>query len=217
MIDDDDDDPTTFEPMPWGARQRVAPRRTFRAALSQVIAPAPVSAPASVLAPAVPVAVLAPILAPAIPARPPMHVEQTWPVMRQRDLREILMPFAAPVGAALVVLALALGYHAARGVRARPPVTTSAYAPTGIVAEPIAAPELAAPSALEPILLEPTVATAAVDTSALEIEILDDEQARPASAKPSRRQASSHTRRPRRIVAGDTSSPLGSLRPRKSW
>jgi len=38
MFDNDEhEDATTFEPNPWGARQRIAPRRSFKAAVSRIV------------------------------------------------------------------------------------------------------------------------------------------------------------------------------------
>src|SRR5262245_58585513 len=37
FFDDSDDDVTVFEPNPWGARQRVLPRKTFKAAVSRIV------------------------------------------------------------------------------------------------------------------------------------------------------------------------------------
>jgi hypothetical protein len=47
MYDDDTSEATQFDPTPWGSRQRVLPRRTFKAVAS-VVAHAPVAAPSLV-------------------------------------------------------------------------------------------------------------------------------------------------------------------------
>jgi hypothetical protein len=250
--DDDDDDVTVFEPAPWGAKQRVLPRRTFKAAISRIITlvpslvrPIPPPIPTrrapnriSEIVAAEPVpalvarAITAPVLAaPALAAPasafvPPAfaiptlaeysarlgplaigsraHLVQTWPIKRVRAL-PLKRVAAGLLGAVLVLIAAVV----VRAIQHTPPQRSHVGASLAIslTAEPqdvdlddaAAAPAPQTEITVTPIepLVEPTVA-----------KVLHDDETAPQPIAKKRTR-----KKPRRIVAGDTSTPLGNLRP----
>jgi hypothetical protein len=232
-LDDDDDDVTVFEPTPWGAKQRVMPRKTFKAAVSKIItlvpslvrplpppiptrpalaAPAlsapPLAAPAfaapAFAAPAFAAPAFAPAFAVPAFAAPalPAHVVQTWPVMRVRALQ--LKRILAACSGALLVL---LGVLIVQRVRETPPPRAHVGASLARSLTSDAKPQrddravVVQPVAVSVTPIEPTVPDAA--------DAPIDEAAQVPIAK-----KRSRLKKPRRIVAGDTSTPLGGLRPR---
>ena len=86
---DDNDDATQFDPSPWGNRQRVLPRRTFKAVAS-VVAQAPVVAqpPAPVVAPSLAARVAQSV----VPAEAPMF---GTPLVREADIPTWRVPKVA--------------------------------------------------------------------------------------------------------------------------
>jgi len=81
---DDNDDATQFDPSPWGNRQRVLPRRTFKAVAS-VVAQAPVVAmpPVVAHAPAVAPSLAARVAQSVVPDEAPMF---GTPIVREADI-----------------------------------------------------------------------------------------------------------------------------------
>jgi hypothetical protein len=228
--EEEDDDVTVFEPTPWGAKQRVMPRMTFKAAVSKIITlvpslvrelPPPIPARPALAAPtfAAPAFAAPAFAAPAFAAPPlpapafaapmfaaqslPAHVVQTWPVKRVRalQLKRILAAFS---GAVLVLL----GALIVQRVRETPPPRAHVGASlarsltTDVKRERDDHAVVVQPVAISVTPIEPTVPDAA--------DAPTDEagQAQPIAKKRSR------LKKPRRIVAGDTSTPLGGLRPR---
>jgi hypothetical protein len=89
--DDYQDEATQFEPTPWGSRQRVMPRRGFKAAAS-IVAPLP---------PAVRDAPPMPMMPPPVLQPEPSWFEQTaelplTPILRERDLPTWRVPKLPP-------------------------------------------------------------------------------------------------------------------------
>ena len=144
--DDDDDDLTQFEPNPWGARQRIAPRRAFKAVVSRIVTlvpslvrqlPPPIpqrriprATPASAT-PTIPTfAASARISAPVLPARIPSIGalaaaarercrERTLPVKRVQvtQLKRIVSVLAGAV-VALTIALVARSMHQSQPARA---------------------------------------------------------------------------------------------------
>ena len=192
----DDNEATQFEPVPLGARQRVIPRRTFKAVPS-MITELPLE---DLLDEEVIVTARVPRLPP-----PPPHIVRTNvrlsarliprpvavlpPAPRRHLPATILSRFALPVGGAIVVallcLYLLLPGHA-----------------HGLTAANVA----------------PLASGSDTPTASFQLTTADDEPPEaPADAAtttaPERPKRARH--RPRKVVAVDSSTPLGNLRPRK--
>lgn len=212
-----DEESTSFDPRPWGAQQRNLPRSNF----TRVIPPLPIPVAARAITPlGVPFVrppvhsfVPAPIQPPYMPAisfapleMPAFNapIDSTVRVHRQPlTLRSFV---AVPLGALVAILVIAVGYRA------------STFNPTGSVAassiqiaQHVEAPVLAPPvPAVAPMTPDPIEGVATFDAP------VTSERTIPAEAKaPAPRKHVSRKHRPRKIVAVDSSTPLGNLRPRR--
>ena len=222
--DDDYDDVTVFEPNPWGARQRVAPRKTFKAAVSRIITlvpqlvrqlPPPIPPrriPCATPAYATPtpaIRISAPLLpthvasvgalafAPRMPAPIP---RPHWPTKRRAvQLRKLVSALAGGVAALIIVLIVQTTRDTSTARADAPALSmTSAAAPAQSVTHqmPISPPSEAAHRFTVTPIETPTVPEAAI-------------------AVPAKPKKTTRAKRPRRILAGDTSTPLAHLRPSK--
>jgi hypothetical protein len=226
-----DDEATTFDPRPWGAQQRILPRSHFarmsgtlqETSIPQIpeliakrtIPPLPVPVAARAITPlGVPV-VAAPVQPPYMPAisfAPLQMPEFTVPIdstlrvhRRPLTLRSFI---AVPLGALVAILVIAIGYRASTirpfgGAVAAAAVDIApiAVAPhPGVVSVPVIAP-----------IVPPPIEGVATFEAPVEVERTIPAGAK-ASAKPAR---AKRNHRPRKIVAVDTSTPLGNLRPRR--
>ncbi|HTL37682.1 MAG TPA: hypothetical protein VL326_31340 [Kofleriaceae bacterium] len=126
---------------------------------------------------------------------PPIVNPVVMPVLRQSRLARLLSRFGLPIGGAMVVILLAL-YLALPGRAHGLSAAANRIAPLG--------------SGSGETPSETFQLTSSVDQPPDEI----DEQP---EAKPVRTGKSVSKRRPRKILAVDASTPLGNLRPRKSW
>lgn len=222
-----DDEATTFDPKPWGAMQRILPSARFakirtsgplQAASVATIVPLPFALPAL----PVPVAqrpITAFNPAPAYPQRVPLTLaltidsplDTTMPVRRRPLTARSLI--AAPIGAVFAAIIIVIAM-AGTGKRGSAPASVRLQT-VDQPALPVLAP-LPAPPASE--LAAAVAAEAETDETQAEPEadfvILDDE---PAPAASSSKRAGKRVRgkRPRKIVAVDSSTPLGNLRPRR--
>jgi hypothetical protein len=181
------DDATEFEPCPWGSRQRVKPRATFKTA------PAPV-AHAALEVPSLPIAI-------AIAATPPFVAWNPVAVRGERDIATwrvprvaVLTPKPSPLRRRLAVIALPLGALALGGVLAL------------VFARP-AAPHLASASLLQARSPEPIDDEVYIVTN---IEQPPAPSALPSSpAPPTHKHTARAIKRP--ALAFDTATPLGDL------
>ncbi|HEY5924921.1 MAG TPA: hypothetical protein VIV11_24740 [Kofleriaceae bacterium] len=233
--DDDDDDFTVFEPNPWGARQRIVPRKGFKAAVSRIIT----------LVPSLVRQLPPPIPAKRVHAPPPAltRVPAFTPAQAPACVRALPQPvFAAPAlpthVAALSALALAPrisspGAHTWRFKRVSPRKLLSALA-GGVVAVIIAlivqavhetppARAHVGASLAEQLRETHRMPTLAPSEAAIAMTVTPIETAAVptvpegslAPAKKPIAKKSTRVKKPRRIVASDTSTPLGRLRPTK--
>lgn len=273
-----DDERTTFDPKPWGARQRMLPTKTFVDRLrrsGQVVSrmSGPLGAKSVSSVPSLPSGQSdlpePPLPSAAMTAALPMPTQMTMsmsalqtlahapavvfaPVARQFDRAltatgwhgtaqapaapTTLSKVGAPIGLALSVLAMIIGSLAQpapsthlTGLGAF--VTVQRKAPPRLTLDapaPAMAVMTETPSVPDDELITPAETFAAAPELAPTVPAEEPTAAEPArrtkrasSAKvrrPARSPAPTGTsgkRRPRKIVAGDTSTPLGGLRPRR--
>lgn len=216
-----DDEATVFDPAPWGAQ----PQWVSLPAMPRVSGPLQTSsiAPVPSLAGAALVGVSLADTTLSISLAGPSHAGASLPVAStaiatmDRTVQSCAPAqliskarVAAPIAALVAVLAIASGY-----------VMRSSHKPAPLSGAAALSVEPSTPilrlSAPVPAV-EPVAAPAAETAALIEIEEDDVVERRALAAKPRpARKAKSSTKRPRRIVAGDVSTPLGDLRPRKAW
>jgi len=223
-----DDEVTTFDPKPWGARQRLLPNARFTARTSgplqassvAAIVPLPQPGPLSVLAtyevtmtPAAPVPVVAPTAT--VLAELPLtaygaEIDSTMRVRRAPLTARSLI--AVPLGAALAAIVIMVAMSRSSAPMAAASVRMT---PSRVVEVPVLAPSSAELAATA------IAGTQAGTETEIEIEIhtppapvVTPAVQASATKRTSTKRAHS-SRRPRKIVAVDASTPLGNLRPRR--
>lgn len=232
-----DDEETSFDARPWGAQQRILPRGNFAPSI-RAIPPLPVPIAARAFTPlsGVPVpptrmpagtpSMASPIVAisymtPSVARRLPTFVFSTsvasgMPVFNapidstlrvQRPALTLRSLIAVPIGALVAILLIAAGYRA-----------TSMSAPRAFAAVQLAASAhlVTAPAvSFTPrealITPSPIEGVASFDVRAVAPPTIPSDVPAPIVKRSGR----NHSHRPRKIVAGDTSTPLGNLRPHR--
>ena len=224
-----DEEATSFDPRPWGAQQRVLPRSHFSARMSgtlqetsipqipgltpvRTIPPLPVPVAARAVTPlAVPV-VFAPVQPPYMPAisfaplaMPAFTAPVDSTIRVHRSPLTLRSFIAVPIGALIAIVVIAVGYRAST-VRSPSAAVAAASVQRASVVE---APMLVASVAIAPNTPDPIEGVATFDAP------LAVERTIPADAKAMPTKSSRRKHRPRKIVAVDSSTPLGNLRPRR--
>ncbi len=214
-----DDEVTTFDPKPWGAMQRVLPNARFTARTSgplqasSVAAIVPLRQPSQLsLLAALPVTLTPVAPTPVVPTRVTLaelpltaygaEIDSTMRVRRQPLTTRSLI--AVPLGAALAAIVILIAM-------AKPSAPAAAGSirmnPARVVEVPMIAPSSAKLA---------STAIAATQTG-IETEIEVAAPPAPVVAPPAKRTSTkrAHSKRPRKIIAVDASTPLGNLRPRR--